>query len=770
MSSGSTCSSEHDKKNYYQVVYHPSTSYEIDLVKNAISRLQVHVNDDGDNDNGTRHVTILTWAKSADINWPLVLANSAQATAYYLRTSVTRKAELARLADRNTQAADKLKNILPTTHVLDGEDDEGCFDRARQTGGVWILKPSEGNRGRGLVVADASDTSSWRRAVAAREAQPDATFVLQRYVAKPLLLSRRKFHVRVHVLCVGDVRVLVHEHAVVLLSATAYDATDLDNRAAHVTNHCVQAAQEDGDGDRDIELGLPEACEALWDDHEHLRATFSNATGMYKWLQASLADSAETVFGAALGGPPLGFFPIAGSCELFGLDVLLSAPDEPGNVGEPAIGINVLEVNADPSMAVFGNRPDMRARCAEMLLDVARLALAEAARHTGEDDATSTFVAAEQSLPACGFREVLSHQRPVAARAARLRALRRLMTGLNSVRDEAHEAGDSDDDNDNRIDNGIDNSSKRSENRALVDIQAPGGSEMASALRDTGWRVRSASAGALREREVAVDKTAQQLLFGVARADVDWARVLADSDPMLVGVLFRGDVLFSPSSLKLEGDAIPAFKAIELLVEESKDMPRPGLWQMLRPATDASPAWMDDPRAFDEVRKRLVALSSDDDASTSRTRKRMLEILEVLPADNDGCEDSRALVLVAGRPARCYCYQRVMKADGSWNEHDLVEVKALANVCARAVTHAASKERSGKARILLMSSTFELMYMIFRRGLLVRFEPLSALPASMLPAGAVTSSLAGILNNGLDSGWIKCDDDVVCDCDDKNAL
>ncbi|GHP03922.1 hypothetical protein PPROV_000267600 [Pycnococcus provasolii] len=111
-----------------------------------------------------------------------------------------------------------------------------------------------------------------------------------------------------------------------------------------------------------------------------------------------------------------------------------------------------------------------------------------------------------------------------------------------------------------------------------------------------------------------------------------------------------------------------------------------------------------------------------------------------------------------------------MKADGSWNEHDLVEVKALANVCARAVTHAASKERSGKARILLMSSTFELMYMIFRRGLLVRFEPLSALPASMLPAGAVTSSLAGILNNGLDSGWIKCDDDVVCDCDDKNAL
>lgn len=64
--------------------------------------------------------------------------------------------------------------------------------------------------------------------------------------------------------------------------------------------------------------------------------------------------------------------------------MLLSAPDEPGNVGEPAIGINVLEINADPSMAVFGNRPDMRARCAEMLLDVARLALAEAARHTGD--------------------------------------------------------------------------------------------------------------------------------------------------------------------------------------------------------------------------------------------------------------------------------------------------------------------------------------------------------------------------------------------------
>lgn len=697
------------------VAYSPSTSYEADLVAAALRKLNAAIDD-------TTASPILTWAKSADVHWPSVFDNDTCATSYYLRTSLTRKAELAALAKRpNNEHAASLAHLLPETHILDADadsdDDDAVFDSLSSGSpstfiatdvsntkqqAAWILKPSEGNRGRGLAIA--TDLAHLRSA-----RQKEVAYVLQRYVHSPLLIDNRKFHVRLHVLCVGDARVLVHGHAVALISGATYNPSDLSNRTAHVTNHCVQE-QSQKHIHSTIELGLPEACAALHTEHADLRAAFPDGPGaLHAYLHSALADAARGIFGAALAGPPLGFFPLAGSSELFGVDVLLARDDD-----TRPISLHLLEVNADPSMAVFGSRDDMRTRCADMLLDVARAALAEAAAHRRNDAAIDELARAESNLPPSKFVEVLSHRRPPEAVARRVRALRRLMTGLNAAREDTDSDGD------------------RYEGRALVNPRAPGGQEVADALRSAHFRVSDATSHALKERMA--ESNTRLVLYGVARSDVDWARVLDDGSPILASALFRGDVLFSPARLQAPG-APTALEATAALASDPSE--RPGMWRVLRPATDAAPMALEDrPRPFAKVVARLRRLVPDgcvDDAAATRAQLRALEALEVVQAvpEEEG-ERVRLLVLIASRPARCYVHEHPLGGEASQD---------FADACARAVAHAMGDDRPSKARVLALPNTFEVVWAIAVRTTLVRFEPLAAHPLAQSHASAIGASV-----------------------------
>lgn len=70
-------------------------------------------------------------------------------------------------------------------------------------GKLWILKPSLANKGAEVTVVSSFDTvlgtvKLWRDV---RE------WVLQEYLERPLLIARRKFHLRVYVLAVGALKV-----------------------------------------------------------------------------------------------------------------------------------------------------------------------------------------------------------------------------------------------------------------------------------------------------------------------------------------------------------------------------------------------------------------------------------------------------------------------------------------------------------------------------------------------------------------------------------
>ena len=66
------------------------------------------------------------------------------------------------------------------------------------------------------------------------------TRVLQRYVTNPLLLRRRKFHIRTYALAVSDLRVYVCRDCLALCSGQRYGRNDTANLLSHLTNTALQ--------------------------------------------------------------------------------------------------------------------------------------------------------------------------------------------------------------------------------------------------------------------------------------------------------------------------------------------------------------------------------------------------------------------------------------------------------------------------------------------------------------------------------------------------
>merc|ERR1719492_34388 len=156
----------------------------------------------------------------------------------------------------------KVQGVLPESIVADVEDEED-LDSLRQrleswaekisaacrnaeSHPTWVAKASNSNRGEHIFVANtATEVADFLRPVALGEGVVE--WVVQRYVAPPLLVSGMKFHVRAHLLVsgcpiCGTTRGWLHcGNHVVLVSGAPYSGQCSD-RLAHMTNHCVQVS------------------------------------------------------------------------------------------------------------------------------------------------------------------------------------------------------------------------------------------------------------------------------------------------------------------------------------------------------------------------------------------------------------------------------------------------------------------------------------------------------------------------------------------------
>lgn len=70
------------------------------------------------------------------------------------------------------------------------------------------------------------------------------SFVIQKYLEKPLLINQRKFDIRLWVLVTHEMKVYVFKEGYIRTSSEQYDIGCLDKPFIHLTNNAIQRYNE----------------------------------------------------------------------------------------------------------------------------------------------------------------------------------------------------------------------------------------------------------------------------------------------------------------------------------------------------------------------------------------------------------------------------------------------------------------------------------------------------------------------------------------------
>ena len=297
----------------------------------------------------------LVWVAGRDVPWMRVLSGTTSASVFYLRTAINRKADMHRavekyLTNKKLGKPDSiLRTAVPETHLIDltelAEDDVDLREHlgdlkmllhGREGCPLWVLKASDSNRGQDVHLYTSADIGSEDMLRTISESQ-STTWLLQKFVSEPLLFRQRKFHLRVIAMAVGDLRVHVHRHVVVIPAFSSYENIVLDDKVdkfAFLTNHCIQSSHADYKAGRFAML--LELCQDVF-EAGLAPPGCSTPEILCDWLFDKICEVLAEVF-AATQLSPTGFFPLAHCFELFGCDLMVDSE----------FNVWLLEINSGP--------------------------------------------------------------------------------------------------------------------------------------------------------------------------------------------------------------------------------------------------------------------------------------------------------------------------------------------------------------------------------------------------------------------------------------
>jgi tubulin--tyrosine ligase len=268
---------------------------------------------------------------------------------HYFRGShrLTLKAAMARLM-RDVPGVDA---FMPRTYVIGGAvkavsrfapaGSGGSPDEmpqlaaavAANPGEAWIVKPSAGCKGRGIVVTTSIDAIAATLAEAQR-ADAKAVFAVQRYLARPMLVGGRKFDIRVWALVAAPFDVYVFSQGSCRTASEPYDMADLGNPMVHLTNHGLQ--------EESASFGEHEEGNELWYSalDAHVREQFPGKSfaadvrpQIHRLITTCLYAAKELL--EVADHDPFRCF------QLFGFDLFL----------DDALAVHLIEINGSPGSA-----------------------------------------------------------------------------------------------------------------------------------------------------------------------------------------------------------------------------------------------------------------------------------------------------------------------------------------------------------------------------------------------------------------------------------
>eukprot|EP00978_Attheya_sp_CCMP212_P043873 scaffold293832_cov58-Attheya_sp.AAC.2 len=216
---------------------------------------------------------------------------------------------------------------------------EEAGDEASAESPIWILKPSTVNKGAGIQIVHC-----YAQVVDVCWTESDIReWVLQRYITPPLLLRKRKFHIRAYVAAVSAIQVYLYDKCLALCSGSKYDSLDTTNALAHITNTAYQSIDPNFDEDscvlewnKDVPSVLvkDKTCKNL----KQAQAKVQYVTDQMRIITGEVFHAYKNEFGV--------FAPIEGCFEQFGLDFVVDAD----------WNVYLLEINPGPDFKQSGDR------------------------------------------------------------------------------------------------------------------------------------------------------------------------------------------------------------------------------------------------------------------------------------------------------------------------------------------------------------------------------------------------------------------------------
>lgn len=213
---------------------------------------------------------------------------------------------------------------------------------------------------------------------------------MQRYISKPLLLRKRKFHIRAYVLAVGSLRVYFYRNCLALCAGKKFSNdnhyTDL---SAHITNTAFQIEADTNFKEKLYVLQWNENVIApiligdkIFDSIELAKDAVRATISKMEAITGELFNVYKGEFGV--------FAPINGCFEHYGLDFLI---DEEWNVF-------LLEVNPGPDFKQTGNKLEsLIENLMGCTIDVALLPQTSPNRNEAECDSDLLTLVYQQYLP-----------------------------------------------------------------------------------------------------------------------------------------------------------------------------------------------------------------------------------------------------------------------------------------------------------------------------------------------------------------------------------
>jgi hypothetical protein len=260
------------------------------------------------------------------------------------------------------------KFISVFEHALDQSGHPGFSDTSKET---WIVKPSVTNQAQGIRLVQSHDQLV-QVIHDADLVQQAGDFVLQEYIP-PLLLDGRKFHLRVFVVLQGNLTAYVLPEFLAIFSLEPYDANNIANTRAHLTNIAHQEVLSLDDQHKCMRR-FSETKQDMVDSG--VAATLEEAGERITQVQTRVYEIvAETIEAVS---SELTFTSKTNCFEIFGFDFMI----------DPSWNTWLLEANAEPDLSKAGDR--LQPIIDQLLLETLDLVVGQDQRFANSKDETTS--------------------------------------------------------------------------------------------------------------------------------------------------------------------------------------------------------------------------------------------------------------------------------------------------------------------------------------------------------------------------------------------